>query len=183
MKKIWDTQNKEPMYAINEAALHRRILAKSKHARRKSNITEIGLVIITTITSILLLLIGEGTIYTYISAAAMFLIGGYVIMGRIQRKKRTSQYDRSILGDLDEAIANVNYETTRAKTFLWWFILPVALPALLNLTQSDAPAWKWLLIPGSFILAYAVVQFGLNRIHLPKKRELENLRKKLAEEV
>src|SRR4051812_47574418 len=32
MKKIWDSQNNEPLYAINEKALYNRILSKKKQA-------------------------------------------------------------------------------------------------------------------------------------------------------
>ena len=46
MQKIWDTQNDQSLYVINEASLHKRILAKRNHARHKSNITDFGLIIV-----------------------------------------------------------------------------------------------------------------------------------------
>jgi len=35
MKKIWDTQNDEALYVINEDALHRRIKAKKMGTKRR----------------------------------------------------------------------------------------------------------------------------------------------------
>ena len=37
LKKIWDTQNNQPMYAINEEALHNRILTKKRKTNKISS--------------------------------------------------------------------------------------------------------------------------------------------------
>ena len=183
IKKIWDTQNNEPMYAINEETLHNRIRAKSRQASRKSNITDVGLIVVAITTAILLLVIGNQSFYDYFSVVALMLISVYVVMGRIRRKKRENQFDRTILGDLDQAIANTSYEATRAKTFVWWFILPVAIPSLLNMMQAGTPIWKWVIIPFAFLLSYWLVNWEFRRKHLPKKRELESLREMLTSEL
>jgi hypothetical protein len=69
-----------------------------------------------------------------------------------------------------------NQETNRAKTFFWWFLLPVAIPSFLNMMQAGTPSWKWLVVPAAYALSYFVVRWELNRRHLPRKRELEALR-------
>jgi len=183
LKKIWDTQNNETLYVINEEALHKRIRVKRNRARWISNTNEIGLIVIAVVTSSLLFIIGSGSIYSYLSAFAMLLIGVYVLLGRIRRKRRENQFDRSILGDLDEAISNVSNEISRAKTFVWWFIVPVAIPALLNISQGDASLWKWLLMPFAFALSYFLVRWELSRVQIPRKKELLSLRDKLTEEI
>ena len=45
IKKIWDSQNKEYMYAINEQALHNRILTKKNKATRTTDVSELLLMI------------------------------------------------------------------------------------------------------------------------------------------
>ena len=182
MKKIWDAQNNEPMYAINEEALFRRIRAKSSRASRISNINEIGLILIVIVTSGILLFVGNQSFYDYLTVFALLSIGLYIWIGRMQRKKRESEFDRSMLGELDQALANVDHETNRAKTFFWWFLLPVAIPAFLNMAQAGTPSWKWFVVPAAFVLSYFVVQWGLKRKQLPRKKELEALRKILADE-
>ena len=185
MKKIWDEQNQEPLYAINEAALHKRIHSKKKRASRVSNINDFGLMgiaVITAITYSFISIINETpTFYDYLIPIIMIAIGGYVLTGRMQRKKKEHQFDRTMLGDLDHAIASVSYEAKRSKTMVWWFILPLAIPSFLNMVQSEAGIWQILSITGAFILSYAVVRWEFNRCHVPKKQKLEALRAKLTE--
>lgn len=183
MKKIWNQQNNEPMYAINETALHRSIRAKRDRARHLSNINDIGLIIIAILTSVILLLTGSNHIYDYLSAVMLLLIAGYVLIGRRGRKRVERHFDRSMLGDLDHAIANVNYEIKRNKTFIWWFMLPVGVPMFLNLVQGAAPSWKWLIILPVFLLAFGVVQWELRSKLLPRRQRLEALRNTLTQEV
>ena len=183
MKKIWDQQNEEPMYAINEEALHNRIRTKNRSAGRRSNINDIGLIFIAIATAAILLLIGKDSFYDYVSAVALLLIAVYVFMGRVRRKKLESQFDRTILGDLDQAIANVSYEVTRTKTFFWWFLLPVAIPTLLNMAQAGAPTWKWFLVPVAFVVSFLLVRWELRRRHLPQKHYLESLRDILTNDL
>lgn len=182
MKKIWDSQNNEPMYAINEAALHKSIQTKKTQAGRLTNINDIGLIIIAVATGALLLAIGKQSLYDYLAALALLLIAVYVWVGRIRRKKQETRFDRSILGELDQAIASVDYEARRAKTFVWWFLLPVAIPVLFNLLQAGIPLWKWFVIPAAFVLSFVLVQWELKQKFIPRKQKLETLRDKLKED-
>ncbi|MCB0705929.1 MAG: hypothetical protein KDC34_11490 [Saprospiraceae bacterium] len=186
LKKIWDVQNNEPIYVVNEAAMEKTIIARSKELSRLANINEIGLMIITTLTGGYLLIdayLDGDEIYSYLAAIAFILIGGFVLFRRIQRKKMERSFDRSMLGELDLAIANAAYLANTAKTFVWWFLFPAGVTSLLNMVFSEAPFWKWIFVPGSFLLAFLVVRLDLKRAHLPRKQKLEVLRKKLTEEV
>lgn len=186
LKKIWDTQNNKPMYAIDEKTLQKRIRAKGGLAKRKASINEIGLMIICVATGSFILsnaVIQEKDIYSYLLAFTMYLIGGYVFWGRIQRKKLDNRYDLSILEELDQAIANANYLVKFAKSMVWWFILPAASVVILKMTQATyVPVWKWIVLPASFVLSYIVVHLGIKQSHLPRLRELETLRDNLNEQ-
>lgn len=181
LKKIWDNQNNQIMYAIDEAALHRRIKAKRDHARLVTNVNEIGLLVVAVGTGIILLIIGKGTFFTYLSVGAIWLVGLYVLRGRIQRQKRSKHFDQSMLGDLEETISNIDNEIKRARTFVWWFLIPALLPALLNIAQADGPWWKWLIIPVTVLLSVPLVQWEMRKKHIPRKRHLEDLREKLLQ--
>lgn len=184
LKKIWDTQNNKPMYVINEEALHRRIRSKKHKASYASNITEWGLVLIAVVTSFYLFMkhAGSGDFFAILPGVALLLTAVYVILSRFRRKQYERQFDQSMLGDLDHAISNVDFEVRRSKTFIWWYIIPIAIPVFLNMYLKEVSLWKWALIIGCFILSYVVVQFGLNRAQLPRKRSLQALRKKLTED-
>jgi hypothetical protein len=186
MKKLWDEQNLEPLYVINEAALHKSIQSKKKRASRLSNINDFGLIAIAIGTAILysfISIINETpAIYDYLIPVILIAIAGYVLIGRNHRKKTERRLGQTMLDDLDHAIASVNYEAKRSKTMVWWFILPLAIPSLLNMIQEEAGWLPMILIVGAFLLSYAVLRWEFNRCHLPKKQRLEALRKKLTEE-
>ena len=184
LQKIWDTQNNKPMYVINEEALHRRIRSKKHKASFSSNLTEWGLVLIAVVTSIYLFMkhAGSGDFFAILPGVALLLTAVYVVLSRFRRKRYERQFDQTMLGDLDHAISNVDFEVRRSRTFIWWYIIPIAIPVFLNMYLKDVSLWKWALIIGCFVLSYLVVQFGLNRAQLPRKRSLQALRKKLTEE-
>lgn len=184
IKKIWDSQNNQPMYAINEEALHRRIRSHRSHSQWASNITEITLIAVAIVTSGFLVIknLGGDNFFAYPPAIILLLTGVYVYIGRVRRQRAQRQFDRTMLGDLDQAIANVSFEIRRAKTFIWWYILPLAIPLAVNMYMNQAALWKWVFVIAGLILSYFVVQFGLNRHQVPRKRSLESLREKLTDE-
>lgn len=186
IKKIWDTQNNEPMYAINEAALHKRIHSYNKRAGWLAHINEAGLILISVAVGLFLLtdaVADKVNLYSYIGATLFFLIGIFVLWSRIQRKKTEFGYGKSMFGELDHAISNARYLVNFSKTFVWWFLLPAAIYVFPNMVQQGAPWYKWLLILGSFALSWLVVRFELNKVHLPRKNKLEALREQLSEET
>jgi len=180
MKKIWNEQTKQTMYAIDEDALHRRIKAKGNRAERTANMNEFGLMGIAVITASILLLIKTPNTYNMMAAAGMLLMGVYVLIGRIRRLRKDRQFDRDMLGELDRAISNVQNEVFRARTFIWWMILPVAIPMVVRILQGEASFWQILVIVGASILGLLVTRWDLKRCQIPRKRELEVLREKLT---
>ena len=180
--KIWDAQNKEPLYAINEAALHRRILARSRKARRLAGINEIGLMTIAVLTAAYLFFDAvrdAGGISSFLTPVTFILIGGYVLSLRIRRKRGEGRFDRSMLGELEHAIASSDYIISFSRTFALWFLAPAAVASFLSMAEAAAPLWKWAVVGASFPLAYLLVWVELRRVHLPRKRSLESLREKL----
>lgn len=187
MKKIWDEQNQEPLYAINEAALYRSIQSKKKGASRLTNFNDFGLVavcIITAIVYVFIAIINETpSIYDYLIIIALMFIAGYIWTGRMQRKKKERRFDRTMLGDLDHAIASVKYEVKRSRTMPWWFLLPLAILVVLNMsTAEDISLWKWLGISAGFVLSYLLFRWEYRYRQKPKEKRLRALRDKLMKE-
>ena len=50
MKKVWDSQNNEMLYGINEKAMHNHILSKKKQANHITNASELILIIANATT-------------------------------------------------------------------------------------------------------------------------------------
>jgi len=185
MKKVWDNQNNEPMFIINMKAMHQTIRKKRNRAQFTSNISEWMLIAIAFITFGFVLIKQHGRINLVdnLSAIILLLTSIYVFFGRIIRKKREKQFDKTILGDLDQAISNVDFEINRAKTFIWWYLLPVALPAFFNMYIKDASLARWIFVISAFIFSYVLVNWGLKKSQLPAKRKLIVLREKILEEI
>lgn len=181
MKKIWDVQNHRPLYAIDEDALHRRIQAKRKKASLTSNVNELALIGISIVTFIVVIVknIDRDNPYAYGPVIALLLTSVYIYLGRVRRKKKEQQFDRTMLGDLEHALYNVDYEIKRARTFPLWYLSPVMLPTLLNMAMNDTSITRWIIVLGSFVLSYVVVWFGLRRFQQPQRRKLVRLKEKI----
>lgn len=183
MQKIWDSQNQKPMYAFDEAALYQNIKNRRAAIDKKTNFIETTYIGISIVCSLILLSIGSGRIYAYLSILALIGIGIFIFFHRKKRLGKNKAYANDILGELNEALANLYYLERAFKNFASWYILPLAIPALLNMaTAPDGPPlWKWIYVIGSFLLGYFVVRWSLHKSLAPKINQLEALKAKLLD--
>ena len=183
IKKIWDSQNKQPMYVIDEKTLHRSVTRKFQASRRSVNAMEIGLVLINSFVITFLIVKGinnDYNIFQFLIAGAALLVTIYVILGRTRRRRRQSFQDRSLLSELDHAISNRDYLIQRGRTFIYWYMLPFATATLVSMYFNAKSPWIWILIVSLFALGSWLPFWEVQNIHLPKKRELESLKKTLT---
>lgn len=181
MKKIWDSQNNEPLYAINEKALHNRILSKKKTGYHITNTSELLLIMVNAGAGLFVLglnLSEQGVnIYMYLLGAWMLLSALYTLVNRIRRIKSSQRFDRSMLGDLSNAISIATYQV-RLSQVGRWNIVPIGVLSLLGLWASGKPAWSIVII--AIIFAFgARVTVWEHSIYKNRKQELEILKKKL----
>ncbi len=184
MKKIWDAQNNEPLYGINQKALHNRILSKKKKAYHITNVSELLLIIVNAGAGLFVLAVNlyrqSVNIYIYILAAWMCLGALYMLMSRIRRIKGSHRFDRSMLGDLYHAISMATYQVRLSQAGRW-NILPIALLCLLGLWEGGKSVWLIVAI----VILFALAAWGgrwEHSIYKARKRELEILQKKLESE-
>jgi len=161
MKKIWDTQNKENIYVFDEEALHRRVIKKNIGVKRMANIDEWGMLIITLMLALYMIIEGmlDNAIYKFPQGAIFLIVAGYIYWDRKKRLKNEGQSDRTLLGDLEQAIRTIDYHIKRQRTFIWWFLMPTAFTILINMayTYKGKPWWVWPFVMASFALSYWVV--------------------------
>lgn len=185
MKRIWDTQNNEAIYAIDEEALHRRVISKNMGIRRMATHSELGLLAICLVVALVMIIEGvfDNELYQLPQGAIFLFIAGYIWWDRRKRLENEGQSDHTLLGDLEQAIRTIDYHIRRQRNFLWWFMVPAAVATLLSFpfTYGGKPAWLWLLVLASFAVAYWVVGKELRSKILPKREELESLRRLLIE--
>lgn len=181
MQKIWDSQNNEPLYAINENALHNRIMSKKKTGYHITNTSELLLIIVNAGAGLFILGVNFSkpgmNIYKYLLAGWMLLSALYMLVSRIRRMKNSHQFDRSMLGDLSDAISVATYQIRLSQAGRW-NILPMGILCLLWLWASGKPTWSIAVVAISFAFAVYAARWE-HSIYKNRKRELEILEKKL----
>ncbi len=184
MKKIWDAQNNEQIYAINEQALHRRVTRKNIGIKRMANINEWGMLIISLLLALFMIIKGilDNEIYKFPQGAIFLIVAGYIYWDRKKRLKDEGHSDRTLLGDLEQAIRTIDYQIRRQRNFLWWFLMPAAVSILINTTFSykGKSWWVWPFVVASFALSYWLVKKELRCKILPKRKNLDSLRNLLV---
>ena len=155
MKKIWDAQNNQPLYVMDEKALYIRIQSKMNSLLHVTSTSELGLIVINLFTGIVL--IGRNSfargpnIFLIIEAAWMFGIVAYLIISRIRRIKASSRFTRSINGDLNHAISLTAYQMRLSQIICWNF-----LPMGLIMIGSGWEAGKLLKVGALILVSYAL---------------------------
>lgn len=173
LQKIWDQQNQQTLYAIDESQLHQQIKRRLSRDNRGVNTSEIGYILISLMASSILLLIGSGSFYNNIVMANFLLIGVVIVYFRWRRLRLVNDPAMDLKTRVDEALNNQNYLKRAMDYFLLWYILPLAVPAVLNMYQTGGkPLWQWAFVLGSFLLGYLLIrQLALPRVN----REIQKL--------
>lgn len=181
LQQIWDSQNNRPLYAINEEALHKRIESKKNQVRHITNISELLLIIVNIGSGSLILGMNfSGQIFMYLLAAWMFVTALYVLISRIKRIKGNNRFDRSMRGDLTQAISVATYQV-RLSQLMRWNIIPIGTLILLGVWDGGKSVWVAVGLVVFFAIAYLAGGWE-HSIYKSKKRELEILQDKLEKE-
>ena len=183
LQKIWDAQSNQPLYAINEKALHNRVQSKMNRARLAANVSEILLMIINLGTGSFIFRINflkkPANIFLYVLAAWMFGTFVYILVSRVRRIKGDRRFDRSIRGDLQYAISLAAYQVRLSQLMRWNNLVLFAF-ILLSAVEGGKLFWTSVVVLISFTLAWFVGKWE-DRINKNRKRELEILEEKLEE--
>jgi hypothetical protein len=184
LKRVWEMQNSEVLFVVDEKSLHRRIASKKNKANRTLNFTEWLILLANTASATFVLattFFNSGLrISAYLLSGWMFMTAIYVAISRIRRIKGDSTYDRSMQGDLHHAIAMANHQL-RLSQLMRWNTLPVVALVLLVVWEGGKSIWMVAGILTFFALTY-VASGWEHRFYQTRKRELEILKGKLENE-
>ena len=184
MKLIWDSQNNEPLYAINQEALYRQIQSKSRSITRLLDRKDLKMIVANLLVGILLIVVywqDNEPGYEYVLPVAYLAFFVYALYRRFARHQEIVGFEKTILGELDKAIWQSEYLIKQSRTMVFWYLLPLLV--LFGGIQILRGTW-WLallLIIVLLPLGYFGGQWEVNKHHLPKKRELETLRETLLQ--
>lgn len=185
LQQIWDSQNNKPLYAIDEKALHNRILSKKNKARHITNISELLSIIVNIGAGCFILGVNffkpGGNLFMYFLSAWMLSTALYLLVSRIRRIKGDHRFDRSMRGDLNHAISIATYQV-RLSQLMRWNILPIGILILLGVWEGGKSLWLAVGIVIFFVLTNYAAGWEHN-IYKARKRELEILQNKLENEA
>lgn len=184
MKKIWDAQNNEPLYTINEKAMHKYILSKKKQGYHITNTSELLWIVVNSCAGCFILGMNffkqSESLLLYFLSIWLLGIALYMLVSRIRRIKASNRFDRSMRGDLDHAISVAMYQV-RLSQLGRWNILPVGILSLLAVWNGAKSIW-WVVALGIFFALTIYVAGWEHRIYKARKRELDVLQNKLENE-
>jgi hypothetical protein len=181
MKKIWDAQNNQPLYTIDEKALHNRIQSKMNILLHVTSISEWLLILINLGTGCILL--GRNSfkpganIFLYLEAAWLFVLVIYLVVICIRRIKASRRFDRSIHGDLNHAIFLAGYQM-RISRIVLLNLLPMGAIMIFSGWEAGKLLKVSVVILVSYTVAFYVTSKGY-RMNKRRKRALQVLKEKL----
>ncbi|MEP1032796.1 hypothetical protein [Ekhidna sp.] len=184
MQKIWDEQKGETMYAINETALHKSITRKKNAASKRMNMVETWISLINGAVAIFLFIdaLNDSHYWDFLGSAMMLATVIYIQISRHKRLKAENTFDRSMFGELDHAIANTNSIIHFSRMMILGYLLPFSFFYILKMIVVEATLDQWLFVTGMYILAFGMILWERKKMHIPRKKNLEGMKRKLMEE-
>jgi hypothetical protein len=148
LKMIWDSQNQEPLYAMNEAALQAIVQRRNRESERcmaRCFETEItfgvffgaftlacagmlffdGPAVLAALPRMKAAASGWDIVALVASGGLWFYYAAYMYMARKRQQRRVETFDRTLRGDLDRAVAHTDFQIALTRNIVWWGLVPV----------------------------------------------------------
>lgn len=218
LKVVWDSHNREPLFTVSPVDLHAIIKRRIQEANRCATCRYLAEICISMGVGIATLLLagifasGRTAWLTPISwpkavpspwdvaalivaASVWFYFALYLNIARLRLRRRGETFDSTLRGDIDLAIARVEFQIKMAKDVVWRGFVPVWVAAtlwvLVLFKLSIEPARRGGLAPIYVVFALAMIgafamevwsrQKAIRKRYEPHRLELESLRRKIAD--
>lgn len=181
---IWNNQNHEKMYAINENALHAYIKQKGQSILHLLNLFEFILIGVNLFVGILLMvksLDNDNPSTQSILAAFYLAFAVYSFIRRLTRRNEEKPFAQTIVGELDKAIWRVDYLMRQGKNVIIWYLAPLAvILGIMSFFDTKRLLWAFGMMVVVIVATYFAYRWENKKFHLPNKHNLEILREKLT---
>jgi len=210
LKLILDSQNQEPLYAMNEAALQRLVRRRTEEISRALSRCYLAEITIGVSCGGLMLVCAAALAFggpawavawikvtwTFWDTLALLLASGlwfhysaYMFLARQRQLQHNGVFEQTLRGDLDRALAQNEFQSMMAKKIVWWGLIPLwvagALWVATIIHLVEAPAWTYVYmgatIVGSLVAVVAGKQRAITCRYEPRRRELESVRTQLID--
>jgi cation transport ATPase len=182
MRKIWDVQNGRALYAIDEQALHNGVIAKKNKASKTAERMEKILIfsLLTASGLIWWAIFKKGSFHTLqLLLASLFVVAAAAIfVSRLRRLAWQNSFEKSMLGDLEQGIANASYQVALSKAAGLMYLL-VASISIISIYQRGMEWWKTILVVLFFIGGYFASKWEHKKFYAYQKQNLMEMKAKL----
>jgi hypothetical protein len=182
MQSIWESQNDEKLFAVDNTALHAYIKRKGRTTRSLLELFEWIMIALNLIVGVALaidLLRDNGSGYRLILPVTYFTFSAYALLRRLKRQANEARFQPTLLGELDRAIWQIDYLIRQGQTMMIWYVLPLVLALSITMFYNQKSLWTLVPTLALIPICYFGIRWEINKWHLPKKRDLELLREKL----
>ncbi|HKJ40204.1 MAG TPA: hypothetical protein VJ972_15650 [Anaerolineales bacterium] len=183
LQVIWNNQNNEKMYAINESALNNYIKKKTKSIGGMLNLFEFILIAVNLFVGIWLTIesLDNNPLSNQFLLAIFYLaFAVYGLIRKFMRRNEERPFESTVVGELDKAIWRVDYLMQQSRNTIFWYLVPLVLIFAVMSVFDSRLIW----VTGMLLVVTAATYFAhhweFNKYHLPNKRNLEALREKLT---
>jgi len=182
MKKIWDAQKGEALYAIDEKALHNQVIVKKKKSAQKADKLELTLISSLLFASGMVwyaIIVKSSYEMAQIIFASLLLFAAVAIL--ISRRKRMrwqDSFENSMLGDLEQGLANASYQVKLSKAVAFLY-LTVAGFAVVSVYLEVTDWWKSVLVLLLFTFGYIASRWEHRKFYVGQKKNLLAMKEKL----
>ena len=204
IKMIWDAQNQEPLYALNEAALRGIVQRKTREINRcisRCYLREImaglgsgALMLVCAAwlaasSRIKVAVTSWESLVLFLASGIWLYYSAYMYLARRRQLRREETFESTLRGDIERALAQTEFQVAMARNIVWWGLVPVWVASaiwvvtLFHLVAT--PVWAYVLMGSATVGSLVVVVSGRQRAitvrYEPRRRELESLRAKLVD--
>jgi positive regulator of sigma E activity len=183
LQVIWNNQNNEKMYAINENALNNYIRKKGKSIGRMLNVFEFILIAVNLFVGIWLTIesMDNNPWSNQLILAVFYLaFAVYGLIRRFMRRNDERPFATTVVGELDKAIWRIDYLMQRSRNTIFWYLLPLVVIFAVMSVFDNRLIWVTGMLLFVTVGTYFTDRWEFNKFHLPNKHNLEALREKLT---
>jgi len=182
MKKIWDAQKGEALYAIDEKALHNRVIVKKNKSAQKANKLELTLIGSLLVASGMIwrvmIMKASFELVQVIFASLLLLAAAAIYISRRKRMTWQNSFENSMLGDLEQGLANASYQVnlSKAASFLYLTVTGFAVASVFNGVEEW---WKPALVLLLFTFGYIASRWEHRKFYVGQKKNLTEIKEQL----
>lgn len=182
LQVIWNSQDDERLFAIDESALHAAIKRKSRSVNRLLAIFEWVMIAVNLLVAVVLFLDAgqdNGPAFQYVLVVMYLAYFVVAVVRRLTRRREEVRFPPTMLGELDKAIWQVDYLIQQARSIIFWYVIPLGVVVTISMILSINTWWGLFFFTAWTTVTYFGSRWEINKWYRPKKENLELLREKL----